>query len=108
MIHQPFFIPSTVIAIFSLPLILALVPRNRFYGFRTQRTLADDSVWYKANRLAGVLLVISSAVYLTVAWSFPMNGPHDPRFGLWLGQLGAFAVPLLASMALVNWYSKRI
>ena len=99
MIHQPFFVPSIVITIFSLPLILGVIPRNRFYGFRTQRTLSDEGAWYKANRLGGILFTLSSSVYLMVAWWFPMRGPHDPRFELWLVHLGAFAVPLLVSVA---------
>ena len=108
MIHQPFFVPSIVIAVFSLPLILAMVPRNRFYGFRTQRTLSDDLVWYKANRLAGVSFLTSSAVYLIIARLFPMSGPHDPRFGLWLMHLGGFVAPLVVSLVLAMQYSKRI
>jgi hypothetical protein len=33
---QPFFVPAVVILAASLPLILALVPRNRVYGIRTR------------------------------------------------------------------------
>ncbi|HOV98959.1 MAG TPA: SdpI family protein [Bacteroidota bacterium] len=108
MIHQPFFVPSVMIAILSLPLIFAMIPRNRFYGFRTQKTLSDAMAWYKVNRFIGILFIISSALYMILAWLFPMSGTHDPRFGLWLIQLCGFAVPLIVSIVLVKQYSKRL
>jgi uncharacterized membrane protein len=43
----------------AIPMILNMVPRNRFYGFRTPRTLASDEVWYPANRFAGKALTIA-------------------------------------------------
>lgn len=42
----------------GLPMWLRLVPRNRFYGFRTRQTLASDETWYEANALAGRDLVV--------------------------------------------------
>ena len=44
--------------ILGLPMALRRVPRNRFYGFRTPATLADDRVWYPANARSGVDLVV--------------------------------------------------
>ena len=49
-----------LIAGLSLPLILQKVPPNRFYGFRSKRTLGDEEVWYRVNRLGGGFLVLSS------------------------------------------------
>ena len=37
----------------SIPLIVGLVPPNRFYGFRTVKTLSDARIWYAVNRVAG-------------------------------------------------------
>jgi hypothetical protein len=37
MIKQPFFVPAAIIPLFALPLVLGLIPRNRGYGFRTQK-----------------------------------------------------------------------
>jgi hypothetical protein len=37
----------------SIPLIVGLVPPNRFYGFRTAKTLSDAGIWYAVNRVAG-------------------------------------------------------
>jgi len=42
---QPFIVPAVLIALLSVPLILGLVPPNRFYGVRTRKTLAGDQIW---------------------------------------------------------------
>ena len=43
-------LPVLLIAV-SIPLMLGMVPRNHWYGFRTPKTLSSDSVWYPANRI---------------------------------------------------------
>lgn len=49
----------------ALPLIRRRVPPNRYYGFRTPRTLASRTAWYAANEAAGrALLVAGVAVSL--------------------------------------------
>ena len=40
----------------SVPLILRRAKPNRWYGFRTSKTLADERVWYEANAYSGRLL----------------------------------------------------
>jgi uncharacterized membrane protein len=49
----PFLIACGVIALVSIPLILKVVPPNRWYGFRTTRTLSNEDLWFRANRIAG-------------------------------------------------------
>ena len=44
---------NALVALVSVPFILGRVPRNRFFGFRTPRTLASDAVWYPANYTFG-------------------------------------------------------
>jgi uncharacterized membrane protein len=51
----------------GMPLYLRWVPPNRFYGFRTARTLVDPSVWYAVNRVSGGWLTILGAVTAGVA-----------------------------------------
>jgi uncharacterized membrane protein len=46
----------------SIPTILGRVPPNRYYGFRTKKTLSDPRIWYEANRLSGHDLLIAGAV----------------------------------------------
>ncbi|HJZ80629.1 MAG TPA: SdpI family protein [Pyrinomonadaceae bacterium] len=50
----------------SVPMILEQVPPNRWYGFRTPRTLSDPGVWYPANRIAGQYLTVA-AVFILIA-----------------------------------------
>lgn len=50
----------------SIPLILKMIRRNRFYGFRVPKTLASDEVWYPANVMAGKALCLCSLVGLGV------------------------------------------
>jgi uncharacterized membrane protein len=52
--------------ILSIPLILAKVPPNGLYGFRTRKTMSDTAIWYKANKFLGYAIVLSSIVSLMV------------------------------------------
>ena len=49
----PFLVATAVIASVSIPLILQVVPPNRWYGIRTAKTLSDRALWFRANRFAG-------------------------------------------------------
>jgi len=48
----------------AVPLALRKVPPNRWYGFRTKRTLSDTQFWYEVNSRGGMNLVIASAIAL--------------------------------------------
>jgi uncharacterized membrane protein len=106
--NQPFFYPAALFGLLAIPLILEVVPKNRFYGIRTARTLADKEAWYRANRFGGWLFLVSSAVYLVFAASRPMAGPRDPRFTLWLAHLAMFLLPLLVSVIATLRYVRRL
>lgn len=61
----------------SIPLILNRVPPNRYYGFRTAKTLSDPKIWYEVNHisgkdlfLAGILISASSLTMLTFGQSW--------------------------------------
>jgi uncharacterized membrane protein len=43
----------------GVPMALGLVPPNRFYGYRTRKTLSSVVVWYRANRISGSSLIIA-------------------------------------------------
>lgn len=62
----------------SIPLMQGRVPPNRFYGFRTRKTLSDPKIWYEVNRisgndlfLGGAVITISSIIMLLIGqqWS---------------------------------------
>ena len=44
----------------SIPLFLKKIPPNQWYGIRTAKTLSDENIWYNANYIAGIdMLVVS-------------------------------------------------
>lgn len=46
----------------SIPLIQNRVPPNRFYGFRTPKTLSDPKIWYEVNHISGNDLLVAGAL----------------------------------------------
>jgi len=59
---------------FSIPLMRNQIPPNRYYGFRTPKTLSNPEIWYEVNRisgkdmfLAGALIIISSLMMFVFA-----------------------------------------
>jgi uncharacterized membrane protein len=62
-----YFTVGTLLVLLGLPLYFRRVPPNRFYGFRTGRTLADPAAWYAVNRVAGGWLVVTGAATAGVA-----------------------------------------
>ena len=98
MTHQPFFIPAVIFVVLALPLVAGVVPPNRIYGVRTRVTLGSPAVWRRANRVAGVGVILASAVYLEVARIRPYSPAAPDDFGTFLLHLVAFAVPLVAAL----------
>jgi uncharacterized membrane protein len=105
---QPFAVPAILLLIVALPLVLGVIPRNRLYGFRTKKTLADDAVWYPVNRFAGVAILIASGVYALAAMTWPYDRAAPDNFSIWLLHLAAFAGPLLVGLVAAGSYLKRL
>jgi SdpI/YfhL protein family len=61
-----------VLAAATLPLVLRLVPPNRWYGFRFPGAQLDPQVWYDLNAMGGRLflaaLVICAAINALLFW----------------------------------------
>jgi len=104
MFNQPFIIPAIIIFILSIPLVLNMVPPQKWIGIRIPKTLSDKTIWYRVNRFAGWTLFISSIFYIGIAWAFPCAVPCGVNFSQWLLQLAAFALPLLVSLLLIRQY----
>ena len=51
----------------GIPLKQGRVPPNRFYGFRTPRTLRDEKIWYPANRVLGIDMIRAGVVIMGVS-----------------------------------------
>ncbi|HKV55306.1 MAG TPA: SdpI family protein [Candidatus Binataceae bacterium] len=60
------FVAAIVLIVVSIPLILERVGPNRYYGFRTPKTLSSPEIWYAANSVAGKDLLIAGVV--VVLW----------------------------------------
>ncbi|RYE52717.1 MAG: SdpI family protein [Sphingobacteriales bacterium] len=41
------------LVILGLPLVFNKIPPNKFYGLRTEATLADEKLWFAKNHRAG-------------------------------------------------------
>jgi SdpI/YfhL protein family len=92
--EQPFAIPAVALFVLAVPLTLGLIPRNRYYGVRTPRTLSDDEAWYRSNRVAGAAVMVASVTYGAVAMARPYSRTASDSFTTWALHLAAFAVPL--------------
>lgn len=61
-----------VLVLATLPLLLRLVPPNRWYGFRLPGAQLDPKLWYELNALGGrqfiAALVICAALNALVFW----------------------------------------
>jgi uncharacterized membrane protein len=93
-------------ALIALPLALRQVPRNRLYGVRTRRTLADDRVWYETNAYGGRCLIVASAVTIAVVLILALS-PLGPDLLLPAG-LAALVIPSLVAAVLAVRYAARI
>lgn len=103
--HVGLLVASAVVAATSIPLIMRIVPPNRLYGFKTPRTLADESLWYRANFFAGwALFAASLASAILLAAIPPRAVPHLASVGLLVGPL---LVAVLASFLYLRSIDRR-
>ena len=79
------------------------MPPNRYYGFRTARTLANREVWFRVNRLAGCGLIV--AVSLTTCLYLSEPGLASGRS--FTGVL-ALILPVVGALALAGIYARKI
>lgn len=104
--EQPFAVPAVALFILAIPLVLGLIPRNRFYGVRTTQTLSDERAWYAANRVAGVAVMVASAVYGVVAVVWPYHRSATDSFSTWAVHLAAFVVPIVIGLTVAVRYAR--
>ena len=108
MTSQPFFIPSIILLLLSLPMIFGVIPRQWAVGVRTRKTLENDENWYRANRFGGWLLLFSGLIYLALAAKLPCLAPCGVDFLQWLVHLMGFALPLIGSGVAIFLYEKSL
>ena len=98
--HTVLTISGPLLLLLALPLWGRRVPRNRFYGVRTRRTLTDEAVWYDVNARSGRDLAIAAALYTFVSFVIGAAGSAWPPEMRTL----ALAVALIVALA---WVSVR-
>lgn len=54
-----YIVAGIVFIVISIPTILEKVPPNNWYGFRVAKTLSDERIWYAANRVSGIDLLLA-------------------------------------------------
>jgi uncharacterized membrane protein len=106
MTSRPFLIPSVLILIASIPLVLGVVPRNRFYGIRTCKTMSDDGIWYPANRFGGWVFMAASLFSLLVSALVPYDSPEN--FSVWTVHFCAFLLPLAVGIIVTLLYVRKL
>jgi len=77
-----YFIGGLALFAAGVPLLRGWIPRNRLAGFRTPKTLSNDSVWYEANRVAGRDLMIAGAVVMATAVASALLAKQVPGLPL--------------------------
>jgi uncharacterized membrane protein len=93
-------VPLTIIVL-SIPLILEKVPRNGLYGLRTAFTMSSDAVWYYANRVSGIALLLAGIVWLALSRILP-SMMQDRRFAYRLVSLFG-AASIVVGCAISYW-----
>ncbi len=102
-----FLTPAIAVAV-SIPLVLNAIPPNRWYGFRTPKTLSSPDIWYPANRRAGWYLIVSCGAALCfslVFWTTHRDWPED-RLILWMAN--AFPVALIFACIASFLYLRKL
>ena len=96
-----YMLASGIVVLLGLPLYFRKIPPNRFYGFRTGRTLACPHVWYTVNRVTGGWMVLTGAATAAAASWVERNGFRVDKAAMI--DLGVFAT----GMAIMLIHSLR-
>jgi uncharacterized membrane protein len=98
-------IPGVIIVI-AIPLILGKVPRNRFYGFRTRYTLSSDEVWYRANKISSIAMLIAGLFWLAAAIVLPATMASSQSPLLLVRLLGPVSIVIALAVSFWLIYKK--
>jgi uncharacterized membrane protein len=83
--------------------MLNVVPPNGVYGFRTQQTLSNRELWFRANRFAGYALFIAAGASAAVFAIHPEYSSGRSFIGLLV-----FVVPLVIALAASFAYVRQV
>ncbi len=58
--------------LYALPLVFGWVGPNSVYGFRNDRTRGNRAVWYRANRIAGISILVAMGFCVGLEFAVPV------------------------------------
>jgi uncharacterized membrane protein len=93
----------------GIPLALERVPPNHWYGFRTAKTFSNQTIWYAANRVAGIDLIIAGVVIaLGMLAMFILHETVLPILPIARWGLGLFIVAMTVVVLHGFWFLSRV
>ncbi len=79
--------------LYSLPLIFGWVGPNAIYGFRNERSRRDRATWYRANRIAGLSIILSMMFCVAIEFAIPaLRNTHAGHLTSVLIQISALII----------------
>jgi uncharacterized membrane protein len=93
---------SVAITALGIPLWVAMVRPNRWYGVRNAATLGDEAVWYAVNRATGRDLVMVGFAGLVLSVLLPELGAAGAAYAILMALALAAGGALVAFIALAR------
>jgi uncharacterized membrane protein len=88
--------------LYCLPLIFGWICPNSIYGFRNARSRRDRETWYRANRIAGISILLAMIFCLSIEFAIPaLHNTHA-------GHLTSVVVQISALIVANAWTTFRI
>jgi serine/threonine protein kinase len=100
-------VPALVIGA-SIPLVMRLVPPNRWYGVRTPKTFSSLDMWYRVNQVVGWWMIAGALVVICfslVLWKLHPDWPAS-KLNYWTNIAMAISIVLISAASLL--YVKRL
>ncbi len=99
-----FVLNGLLVAALAVPMILGIVPPNQAYGLRTERTLSSPEVWYPANRIGGIYMLVSAMAIVAGSLLLLRYGRRLRPNVFVLVEVAMTILCLLGSVALTLWH----
>lgn len=94
--------------VFGIPMALGIIPPNRFYGYRTRKTLSSAPIWCPANRAAGWSMVLCGAAALAHNLFLLRAHPDWPSDVKQVFMTVSTAVLLIAGLVFSGFYIRKL
>lgn len=88
-----------MLIVLALPLVLGLVPMNRWYGYRTPGSMSSPREWRRLNRIGGIVLLAAALLAVGIKFLLLSLFPSHPDLR-YLNLIDAFVL-LLATAGMV-------